>query len=465
MKRRLGVWLRKLGKKSRLIDVAVSYARILVEDPGCVRSWATVASAFALRFEWRHCRVAVQKAMDRRSDLKPTSRKAILTSLSLMAEQSQLGETRWKEWFATLSPEMQACPEAVDLLVQSDDRRASSFLSRMLAEGFDENDANACLVASMGLGREGDFPRAYCYLKQAFELDLPLTLRDVVMRYSAQAARTLGASGEIDVLAAWLAKRSIDGAAFTTMPPNLTLGSVRYSLKRREKALNQGLPSPIFIAQGKSASVSVANILMAGFGLTTVLYSLVNQRVIAPWLQEYLRGGACYTTHLVPSAENIEVLGAGGAKPIIVHLRDPRQQVISLMEHYRRYANQRDLALQTAPADDPEAFDQIIDLRLRGQIEWIGGWVDAEEQLGIKFTTFEEFVTDRARFLERILAYYGGDTRYFDEAAAWSESPSVDYHRRKGDTEEWRTRLSPQQVHKINAAIPAAWWEKFGWRP
>jgi len=457
------VLLRKAGQKSRHVGVSLSYARILVEDPGCLRSWAQIARAFALRFDWTNCRIAVRKAMAR--DPEPASTRLVLSCLNLMAEQSQLGELRWKDWFASLSPEIQASPEAVGLLTQTGDLRASSAVTQMLEQGFDQDDVHSCLIASMGIARQGDLPRAYGYLERAFELDLPLTLRAVVMRYSAQTARILSGSGKLDAIAHWLTEQSSDPVTFTAMPRNLAAGTARSTLKRREKALSRGLPSPILIAQGKSASVSVANIFMSGFGLATVLYSLVNQRVIAPWLDDYLRGGACYTTHLFPYPENVTLLGAGAAKPIIVHVRDPRQQVVSLMEHYRRYPNQRDAALQASSVDDSESFDQIIDLRLRGQIRWIGGWVDAEEQLGIKFTTFEEFVTDRPRFLERILSHYGGDTRYFDRRAAGFESPNVDYHRRKGEVDEWRTRLSPQQVHKINAAIPAAWWEKFGWRP
>ncbi len=463
MHRRLVVLLRNLGKQSTLLATGLSYARIFIEDPSCIGSWARIARAFAVRFDWRLARAAVQKAM--RGSPKPNSSQAILSCLNIMAEQAQLGDTAWKDWFATLSPDLQASPEAVGLLVQTGNGNASSAVSRMLERGFDEDDARACLIASMALLHEKDLQRAYAYLRRAFELDLPRTLRDVVMRYSAQTARLLGGSGQGEDLAGWLADRSGDDMTYTVMPPNLVDGTVQWSLERRKQALDRGLRSPILIAQGKSASVSVANIFMGGFGLTTVLYSLVNQRVIGPWLKEYLRGGACYTTHLYPYAENVERLGAGGANPIIVHVRDPRQQVVSLMEHYRRYANQRDVSLRQLSVDDPAAFDQIIGGRLSGQLKWIGGWVDAEERLGIKFSTFEEFVTDRATFLDRILAYYGEDTRYFDKAAAWSESPNVDYHRRRGSIDEWRTRLSPEQIDRINAAIPASWWEKFGWRP
>ena len=43
-----------------------------------------------------------------------------------------------------------------------------------------------------------------------------------------------------------------------------------------------------------------------------MLYSLVTIRVVAPWLEDYLRGGASYVTHLRPTERNIDMLAAGG---------------------------------------------------------------------------------------------------------------------------------------------------------
>ena len=93
------------------------------------------------------------------------------------------------------------------------------------------------------------------------------------------------------------------------------------------------------------------------------------------------------------------------------------------------------------------------------------GWVDARTHLDINFTTFEEFVSNQDRFIERVVSIYGGSTAYFDKAAAITEHGGIDYHRRKGSIDEWRTRLSPGQVDAINALIPDEFWDLFGWEP
>ena len=98
-------------------------------------------------------------------------------------------------------------------------------------------------------------------------------------------------------------------------------------------------------------------------------------------------------------------------------------------------------------------------------IAWIEGWIKAGEKLTVNFTTFEEFVGNKDRFLEKILAYYGGDQKHFRRHAAITEHAGIDYHRRRGEIDEWRALLSPQQVKQVNMAMPDHFWEKFGWRP
>ncbi len=109
-----------------------------------------------------------------------------------MAEQSQIGDVQWEEWFETLPTGMKQSPEGVALLVQTSSPDSWDVTSKMLETGIAENDPNAAIVASMALAQQGDIEEAYKYLKRAFELDLPFALRSIVMRYAAQAARILG---------------------------------------------------------------------------------------------------------------------------------------------------------------------------------------------------------------------------------------------------------------------------------
>src|SRR5262249_6147719 len=78
---------------------------------------------------------------------------------------------------------------------------------------------------------------------------------------------------------------------------------------------------------------------------------------------------------------------------------------------------------------------------------------------------FKEFVEDRGKFIDRLVALYGGDTRYFNRDAALRESPGTDFHRRRGEIDEWRRRLDVGQIERINAQIPDRFWSIFGWSP
>lgn len=234
--------------------------------------------------------------------------------------------------------------------------------------------------------------------------------------------------------------------------------------KLRRTALDRSLPSVLLVTQPKSASTSVGSIFFNGFELPTVLYSIVNIRVISPWLRDYLKGGACYVTHLIPSSRNIELLAAGGARSVIVHTRDLRQWVISAAEHARLYAN---LVLpsmrEQRAAGMASALDFVIETQLPLMIEWIEGWIRSQARLTVHFTTYEEFVSNRDQFLDRMLLYYGGDVRFFNRTKAFREQPGVDYHRRLGSVDEWKALLTRRQIETINRLIPSEFWKLFSW--
>jgi hypothetical protein len=221
----------------------------------------------------------------------------------------------------------------------------------------------------------------------------------------------------------------------------------------------------LLVTQPKSASTSVGHIFFSGFRLPTIQYSLINVRVISPWLEDYLRGGACSVTHLQPSPRNIELLVASGARSVIVHVRDLRQWVISATEHARLYAG---LTLPSERERRRAGFATMLDFVIEGlpdMIGWIEGWVKAREKLTVHFTTFEEFISNRDQFLDRMLLYYGGDVQFFDRENVSHEHPGVDYHRRLGSITEWKTVLTRGQIETINRLIPNEFWKLFGWEP
>ena len=110
-----------------------------------------------------------------------------------------------------------------------------------------------------------------------------------------------------------------------------------------------------------------------------------------------------------------------------------------------------------------ERFDNQFGWYLEA-VEWIGGWAEAGERLGIHFSTFEDFVGDRDAFMERMLAAYGGDLNHFDREAALMRYEGVDYHLRRGEVDEWCRAFTPDQIARLDAALSPTVADRFGWR-
>ena len=143
-------------------------------------------------------------------------------------------------------------------------------------------------------------------------------------------------------------------------------------LATREENIRKGMPSVVVAAMGKSASTAVGNIFHSGFDLPTFAYSLHHMRVIDSWARDFARGGASYTTHLDPSRDTVARLKRAGISRVIVHVRDPRQALVSIVHHFDKYPDQlvkyREQA-KDAPTLSARAMS-VLDL-YSSSIEWI----------------------------------------------------------------------------------------------
>jgi hypothetical protein len=238
---------------------------------------------------------------------------------------------------------------------------------------------------------------------------------------------------------------------------------IKRLLDLRESNISKGLPSIVLVTQGISASIPVANIFNSGFNLPSFAYSLVDREVVESWARDYARGGACYTTHLTPDAVNVARLKRAGLK-VIVHVRDPRQALLSMIHHISAYPDELPQLIRGG-FTDLEVSEQAIRLfeYYISRICWIQGWLDAAGELDILFSTFEDFVRDRATFTERYIEFYGGDREHFSWDDATNQHPNTDYHFRAGLTDEWRGVFSSRVVERLNSYLPASMRDRFGW--
>ena len=230
----------------------------------------------------------------------------------------------------------------------------------------------------------------------------------------------------------------------------------------RQSRIDQGLPSMLIVTQPKSGSVSVSQIFNSGFNLPSVCYSMVIHNVIDSWAVDYARGGACYGTHLIPSRAKVEQLKRAGIDKIIVHVRDPRQALVSFAHHVDRYSDQVPEWTERAGTVSARASQMIAEYKQF--IDWISGWVNLEKDISILFSTFEQYVANKEDFVERYLEFYNGDRKNFSYEDALGQHQGVDYHFRLGSTDEWRKVLNPALIKQISAMLPNRLKVKFSWQ-
>jgi Sulfotransferase domain len=223
----------------------------------------------------------------------------------------------------------------------------------------------------------------------------------------------------------------------------------------RDANIRRRLPSIVLVTLPRSASISVSSIFNSGFNLPSFCYSLVGLEVVESWARDYASGGACHTAHLQPTPQNIARLKRCGIDKLIVHVRDPRQALLSLTHYVAAYPRGPEVPLDQRL--EAAAGDYLASIR------WIEGWLDAEDEIRILFSRFEDFVSDKAAFIRRYLDFYGAPIELFSMRDAVTMHPGVDYHLRLGRTDEWREVMSPEQAERLSSWLPQRLRQRFGW--
>src|ERR1700728_1704120 len=348
--------------------------QLCVRYPQTARGWAEFARCLAERGEWTNCRQAVAQVFNA-GCFDPAAEIPTLSALSILAENGKLGSLDWSAWIQQLSPALQAHPDTVRILMRQDmSGSAATVISS--TKRLWPNAAETWIAATMAACEADDLEQAYDCIRNAFKLNPTTALRAVVGDLGERFAAIMRKVKRYDEIADWLSGQWAEGDAMNIVAPSPAPEAKRAVQTIRRTAMDRGLPSVLLATQNKSASIAVGNIFSSGFELPTVLYSLVNIRIISPWLRDYLEGGACYVTHLLPSPRNVDLLVAAGAPSIIVHVRDPRQWVLSMAAHTRLYAH---ITLpswrETALGGPAGSIAFVIRELLPEAIAWTEGWL------------------------------------------------------------------------------------------
>lgn len=169
---------------------------------------------------------------------------------------------------------------------------------------------------------------------------------------------------------------------------------------------------------------------------------------------------------------------------IVIHIRDPRQVLYSLINHFnsRRRAKiaanlqtskvNTHLNLWNTPEDyftwsQEQQIDWAIEYHLPQIITWINDWVSFKEQqeqnssgLKVLITTHDELLNDETQLINKILDFY----EIHHESTSYEPIAKSDIVRfRRGDPNEWRIVFSTAQQEAINKQISDEFLARFDW--
>lgn len=259
--------------------------------------------------------------------------------------------------------------------------------------------------------------------------------------------------------------------------PNAFLERSRVDEGARAAGASGALSRPIVIATlPKSGTEFLTDALSRGLGLGNLGLLFVNgifpdvalSRMAVPRL---LTLRTLCVSHCAPTRYN-QIELSGRIDRMVVHVRDPRQAIVSWCHFLPRVIREAD-PIQAKHFGLPGGFaswafdDQLawlVEHHLRHWIRWVQGWhaasIDPEFRTRILFTRQEDLVEDQEAFFGRILEFYELDRAAF----TLPEQPVAGKRNyRSGETAEWRRVLTPAQQAQAASWMTPALCEAFGW--
>jgi hypothetical protein len=224
----------------------------------------------------------------------------------------------------------------------------------------------------------------------------------------------------------------------------------------------------------KSGSVYIARSLQKILGLDFMLlgngHNLIDQIALQA-ARRFSGGGYVSQNHLAPSAENLQILEHFKLK-MVLHLRDPRQALLSWVHHLDRITDGNDeseLLLHFTPRTPPGYFRLSLSRKIDWQIEnslpdvvaWTKRWVEVADRgtIPILITQQRDLGTNEKALFDSILDFYQVSRDY----ALPNVPKTIEVHFRRADPAEWKQTFSPEQAAAATSKISRDLRTRFGW--
>jgi hypothetical protein len=245
--------------------------------------------------------------------------------------------------------------------------------------------------------------------------------------------------------------------------------------RRQEAACRRQIPAITFVAMMKSASEFIRENIIHALDVPEIGLSIgtvPRDKVMPSAVRQLVKGGAIARSHM--SADNLPELIANGVERLILHVRDPRQVIVSWV-HYMARVSDAEFRWSASIYDPPvplefrdwgfrEQLDWAIRNYMPGQLQWLEDWMFAIKSgppMPILVSKFEDFARDQRAFFGRISDFFG--VSEIPVASLRVQSAAATRNFRTGRIDEWCDVLTASQIGVFEARVePLA--KHFGWR-
>jgi hypothetical protein len=274
-------------------------------------------------------------------------------------------------------------------------------------------------------------------LRDILEANLPGSMSDLLARIQ-----------EIECLPGYPGMENFDAERFC--------GFLSDAASRSRKAQDKGVPPTPIFAYPKSASAFVAEVMADAVDVPVGIATFQHWMGVKPWAAFVARQPFVVQEHCAPTDENIDLLHDAGCRKLVLHLRDPRQVVVSSAHHVTRADAPERLKGEYADLTFEAVLDRMIDQFVPTQRFWFEQWRGrtAARDIDVLFTTFERMSIDRAGFFYEIFEFFKVPEALYDRLprSLWrvlEVTRPGNLHFRSGLRDEWREVLSPRQIRRI----------------
>lgn len=242
----------------------------------------------------------------------------------------------------------------------------------------------------------------------------------------------------------------------------------RFSALAPKSVVASGRPSILLNTLPKSGSVFVWNTLsqILNYAGCRVSQSTFPVDMIVPeWLNRLSYGNSVAQEHLPASIFNLFQLKKFDCRKFIIHVRDPRQALVSWFHHIEKlYETNSEWLWLLDPAlpldyfklEREQKIDWLVCHYFHHFVDWIEGWLDAADSgdFDLLFLSQEYLSRDSRRYFRAIIDFYRLDWAY-DMLGSLPDPEGGELHFRKGLTLEWMSFFSAEQRECLQRALPA----------